>query len=111
MLLEGPGAGVDLYLDHASLRAVLGVDPNLLPDSNFENGLDGWYPENCSAEVATDWFCTGGHSLKGVQTSGYPNLYRNIFTACTSSVWHALVWVGAGGGTYYVDDVQLIEIE
>jgi endo-1,4-beta-xylanase len=172
ILLEGPGAGVDLYLDHASLRQVLAS--NLLPGSNFENGQDGWTTYQSSASVVSDRSHGGTYSLMGVCAgSGSGALQRNItslvqpgkkyqasawvwvkdqpgggiwtewrgqhncpesngfqdyrlqatwiandswvqlsgimdFTQC-SSVWWAQVYASPLGGTFYVDDVQLIE--
>ena len=39
--LEGPGAGVDLYLDHISVRPV--VSQNLVQNDTFESGTAGWF--------------------------------------------------------------------
>lgn len=42
--LEGPGAGVDLYLDHVSARAVSSA--NLVSNGTFESGTSGWFSWN-----------------------------------------------------------------
>jgi len=39
--LEGPGAGVDLYVDHVSVRAH--ASTNILANGTFESGTSGWY--------------------------------------------------------------------
>lgn len=37
---EGPGAGIDLYVDHASLRQV--IASNVVNNGTFESGTTGW---------------------------------------------------------------------
>jgi hypothetical protein len=39
--LEGPAAGVDVYVDHASVRQV--TASNIINNGTFESGTSGWY--------------------------------------------------------------------
>ena len=42
--LEGPGSGIELYLDHASVRQV--TTSNIIKNGSFEWGTTGWYTWN-----------------------------------------------------------------
>jgi GH35 family endo-1,4-beta-xylanase len=42
--LEGPDAGVDMYLDHISVRQV--TSANIVANGTFESGTSGWYTFN-----------------------------------------------------------------
>lgn len=39
--LEGPGVGVDLYIDHVSIRQQSST--NIIPNGTFESGSTGWF--------------------------------------------------------------------
>lgn len=53
---------------------------NLLPNSNFESGIDGWTGFNATASVTSTWFHSGANSLLGVASSSsvFPNLVRDL---------------------------------
>lgn len=109
MLLEGPGAGVDLYLDHASIRQVLVSDPNLLPNSNFESTADGWTGNGATASVVSSWFHAGSKSLSGVAASAstYPNLVRDIRALLTPGKKYQIsAWVSGGAGGAWIQMVN-----
>jgi len=60
--LEGPGAGVDLYVDHVSVRQV--TNTNIVPNGTFESGTSGWFTYNGGAmSASTDRAHTGTKSL------------------------------------------------
>jgi hypothetical protein len=60
--LEGPGAGVDLYVDHVSVRAQ--TTANILSNGTFESGTSGWYTYGgASLSASTDRAHGGTKSL------------------------------------------------
>ena len=61
--LEGPGAGVDLYLDHFSVRQV--TSSNIVQNGTFESGTSGWYTYGgtATATATTERFHGGTKSL------------------------------------------------
>jgi len=60
--LEGPGAGVDLYLDHVSVRAV--TTTNIVTNGTFESGTSGWFTYNGgSMSASADRARSGTKSL------------------------------------------------
>ncbi|HET7544485.1 MAG TPA: carbohydrate binding domain-containing protein, partial [Polyangiaceae bacterium] len=60
--LEGPGAGVDLYVDHVSVRAV--TTSNIVTNGTFESGTNGWYTWNGgSLSASSDRAHSGSKSL------------------------------------------------
>jgi GH35 family endo-1,4-beta-xylanase len=104
MLLEGPAAGVDLYLDHASIRQVLVTNPNLLPNGGFESGIDGWSGSGATASVGGTLVHGGAVSLMGVATSptGYPNLVRDLMAVVKpGKKYQVSVWFSGGSNSAY----------
>jgi hypothetical protein len=51
--LEGPGAGVDLYLDHVSVRPVTQTTTNVVANGTFESGTTGWGTWNSGVLTAS----------------------------------------------------------
>jgi hypothetical protein len=69
--LEGPGAGVDLYIDHVSVRQALST--NIIANGTFESGTTGWYTFNggtLSASTARSH--SGTKSLLVTRTGNAP---------------------------------------
>lgn len=58
--LEGPGSGVDFYIDHASVRPLSSA--NVLPNGTFESGSDGWYTWNGGTVSVSNGRAHGGAS-------------------------------------------------
>lgn len=58
MYLEGPGANVDLYIDHVSVRAAAAA--NIVQNGSFESGTAGWYSWNNGVVAATTARAHGG---------------------------------------------------
>ncbi len=58
MWLEGPGANVDLYIDHASVRQV--TNTNIIANGTFESGTTGWTTWGGGAVSATTARFHGG---------------------------------------------------
>ena len=56
--LEGPGAGVDLYLDHVSVRQV--TSANIVNNGTFESGTSGWFTFNGGALSSSGARAHGG---------------------------------------------------
>jgi endo-1,4-beta-xylanase len=107
-LWVGGGAGSTIYVDDVSLT--LTVATNLLPNSNFESGLDGWTGNGATASVSTTWAHSGTSSLMGVATSAstYPNLVRDIKPLVSSGKkYQVSAWVsgGASSGAW----IQLVD--
>lgn len=70
--LEGPGAGVDLYVDHVSVRPV--TTANIVANGTFESGTNGWFTWNGGTLSSSPDRAHGGtKSLKvGSRTSNAP---------------------------------------
>ncbi len=70
--LEGPGAGVDLYIDHASVRQQ--TSANIVPNGTFESGTGGWYSWNGGVVSQTTERAHGGSAslLVGDRTQNAP---------------------------------------
>jgi|GEM_PF-555234 len=58
MWLEGPGAGVDLYIDHVSVRQQ--TASNVINNGTFESGVAGWYTWSGGTLSATTARAHGG---------------------------------------------------
>ncbi|HMA93833.1 MAG TPA: endo-1,4-beta-xylanase, partial [Polyangiaceae bacterium] len=58
MWLEGPGANVDLYVDHVSVRAQ--STTNIVSNGTFESGTSGWYTWGGATMSATTVRAHGG---------------------------------------------------
>ena len=56
--LEGPGAGVDLYIDHVSVRQQ--TTSNIIKNGTFESGTTGWYTWSGGAMSASTARAHGG---------------------------------------------------
>ncbi|HET9958267.1 MAG TPA: endo-1,4-beta-xylanase [Polyangiaceae bacterium] len=70
--LEGPAAGVDLYIDHASVRGV--TTRNVITNGTFESGTSGWFTwGGATLTAASDRVHGGAKSLLVSGRSGnYP---------------------------------------
>jgi endo-1,4-beta-xylanase len=98
--------GADLYVDDVQIldKSALCAPPNLLPNSNFESGIDGWTGNGATASVTSTWFHSGANSLMGVATSasGYPNLVRDVSSVVQpGKKYQVSVWFSGGASGAY----------
>lgn len=72
MWLEGPGANVDLYIDHASVRQQ--TTENIIGNGTFESGTTGWYTWGGATASASTARAHGGTAslLIGSRTGNSP---------------------------------------
>lgn len=77
---EGPGAGVDLYLDDVSVREILsGPQTNIFPNGDFEAGnANGWYSwDGGTVGTTTSHVYAGDYALEVTNRgSGAPAAYN-----------------------------------
>ena len=104
--VEG-GSGADLYVDDVQVLDNSNVcsPTNLLPDSNFENGIDGWTGQSCAATVTSSWFHSGADSLMAVAASAsvYPSLVRDISSVIQpGQKYQVSAWVSGGTGGAWI---------
>ena len=67
--LEGPGGGVDLFIDHASVRQQ--TSSNIVPNGTFESGTNGWFTWNGGTLSASTERAHGG--TKSLLVTGRAN--------------------------------------
>jgi hypothetical protein len=93
--LEGPGAGVDLYIDHVSIRPQ--QSPNIVANGTFESGTSGWYTWEGGAQLgATTTRAHGGTSslLVSNRTSG-PAATELTAAIKAGTIYPFSLWVSA----------------
>ncbi len=81
LYVEGPAAGVDLYVDDVAVREQdSGLGPELLQNTGFENNLDWWFPWGAATVAqSTD----AAHSGLG---SGYVTARANNFDGLATNL-------------------------
>lgn len=94
--LEGPGAGVDLYVDHVSVRPV--VSANLISDGTFESGQGAWGGWGFgSLAVVNTSSHSGSQSLRATTMSQYGAIARDILPlVAPGKRYTATAWVSVG---------------
>jgi endo-1,4-beta-xylanase len=104
--VEGPGEGVDLYLDHVSIRpVVVSGPPNLITDGTFESNQGAWGGWGYTAlGVDNTAAHSGSQSLKGTGMQQYGAIARDIMALVSPGKrYQATAWVSAtntsGSGT------------
>ncbi|HEX2731994.1 MAG TPA: endo-1,4-beta-xylanase [Polyangiaceae bacterium] len=93
--LEGPGGGVDLYLDHVSVRQV--TTTNIVPNGTFESGTSGWFSfAGGNLSQASDRAHAGSKSLLVTNRAGNAPAATNLTSLVTAgksypfSLWTSL---------------------
>ena len=93
---EGPEAGIDLYVDHVSMRAPAPItQENIVPNGTFESGTDGWFSWN-GGVITTSTFAHGGAQSLMVtdRSSANPPAATDLTAAVTPGVtYNASMWV------------------
>lgn len=99
LYLEGPGAGIDLYLDHVSVRAQAAA--NLLSNGTFESGTTGWFTWNGGTLAATTTRAHGGSKslLVGTRTSNAPAATDLTSVVKAGGSYPVSVWVSIDSPT------------
>lgn len=100
---EGPAAGVDLYLDDVSLSLLdAGQGPNVVANSGFESGVDGWFGFGAVAAEATSARAHGGDRSAriGGRTASWQGLATSLVGQLTPGASYALsAWAQVGDGS------------
>ncbi|HEU5074382.1 MAG TPA: carbohydrate binding domain-containing protein, partial [Polyangiaceae bacterium] len=95
LYVEGPAAGVDLYVDDLTLREQdSGLGPELLQNTTFENNLDWWFPWGAaSAEHSS----AAAHSgLGSAYVSSRENNFDGLATNLLDSVEPGVTYQASG---------------
>jgi GH35 family endo-1,4-beta-xylanase len=114
MWMEGPGAGVDLYIDHVSVRAPSNSGPvNLITDGTFESGQGGWGGWGYGSLAVTNTSAHGGtQSLKATTMQSNGAISRDILSVVAAGKrYKATAWVSvdslaAGSGSVKFQTIQ-----
>lgn len=109
--LEGPGAGVDLYIDHVSARAQ--ASANLVPDGTFESGVGAWNGWGYASLTAVNTAAhSGAQCLKGTTMSANSAIARDIKAFVTGGKkYQATAWVSVGGQASGSGSVKLQTVQ
>jgi len=107
--LEGPGAGVDLYLDHFSVRQV--TSSNIVNNGTFESGTAGWYTwGGASIEASLDRFHGGTKSLKiGNRTGNYPAATDLTSLVKAGTSYPFSLWASVGSSDGSAKDINVTQ--
>ncbi len=99
MYVEGPSAGIDMYVDDVSVRKP--TVHNIVSTGNFETGFGGWSSWGGTLQISTEEVHGGDQSLlvtdrsDGSETAVYP--LTDFVTLGTT--YHVSVWVLLSGAT------------
>ncbi|HET9957012.1 MAG TPA: endo-1,4-beta-xylanase, partial [Polyangiaceae bacterium] len=93
---EGPAGGIDMYLDHVSVRAQQVA--NIVTNGTFESGISGWSTYSGTASSSSARAHSGSKSLLiGGRTGNAPAI-TNLTSAVTKGTsYQASFWVSIGG--------------
>jgi hypothetical protein len=93
---EGPGAGVDLYVDHVSLRS----PSNLLSNGTFESNTSGWFTWSGTLSTTTALAHGGSRSLLVGSRTGNAPAVVDVTSVVTCGASYAVTfWVSVGNAT------------
>lgn len=100
---EGPAAGVDLFLDDVALWQIdPGQGPNVITNSGFESGVDGWFGFGAVSTEATTARAHGGS--QSARVSGRTDSWNGIATSLVGRVtpgtsYSVSAWAQVGTGS------------
>ena len=93
---EGPAGGVDIYLDHVSLRTP--ASSNVVNNGTFESGIAGWFTWGGTASATTARAHSGNQSLLiGDRTGNAPAAIDLTSSVTRGSSYPVSFWVSIGG--------------
>jgi endo-1,4-beta-xylanase len=100
---EGPAAGLDLFLDDVALWQVdPGQGPNVIPNSGFESGTDGWFGFGSVTTEATTARAHGGSQSARVsgRTASWNGLATSLVGRLTPGTSYSVsAWAQVGVGS------------
>jgi len=95
LYVEGPAAGVELFVDDFTVREQdSGLEPELLQNTGFETSLDWWFPWGAAQPVhSTDAAHSG---LGSAYVSGRSNNFDGLATNLLASVTPGMTYQASG---------------
>lgn len=90
---EGPGAGVDLYIDDVNVW----IPSNILPDGTFESGIGGWFTWNGELRTTTSISHSGAQAAILARRTGNGPIARSLIgLAQPGKSYQVTFWVTIG---------------
>ncbi|MEZ9370996.1 endo-1,4-beta-xylanase [Shewanella sp. 10N.286.51.B2] len=97
---DGPAIGVDIYIDSVSITSDITVDAdNLLTNSTFESGINGWATWGANIEESTDFAHTGEKSaLVNSRTNDWQGpVYDFLGRGVANTAYDISGWIRVAG--------------
>jgi GH35 family endo-1,4-beta-xylanase len=103
---EGPDAGIDMYIDHVSMRQVAAA--NIVSNGTFESGTSGWSTWSGSLSATTARAHSGTKSLLVSPRTGNAPAATNLTNVVTPGAsYQVSFWTTIGGAAS--DSVKLTQ--
>jgi len=95
LYVEGPAAGVELFVDDFTVREQdSGLEPELLQNTTFETSLDGWFPWGAAQPVHSTEAAHSG--LGSAYVTGRSNNFDGLATNLLASVTPGMTYQASG---------------